>query len=59
MMIHRCLSFMRSQIWIEIHFCKGLIDAIFGKNGHEIFREFFSGLLEGNSQKRFKLLIIP
>ncbi len=58
MMIHRCLSFMRSQIWIEIQFCKSLIDYIFRKNGHEIFREFFSWLLEGNFEKILKFFII-
>jgi len=57
-MINRCLSFMRTQIRIEIQFCEGLIDNIFGKNGHEIFGKLLSRLLEGSFQERFKLFIV-
>ena len=57
-MIHRCHSFMRPQVWIEIQCCEGLCNPIFGKGGSEIFEKLFTRLRKSDLEERFKLLII-
>ncbi len=49
---------MRTQIRIEVQFCEGFCNPIFGKGCSEVFKKLFARLRESDPEERFKLFVI-